>query len=53
MGAADGEHPCCHRMPCGFLGRLMLLPVVAVIFIKQRNSEDQNALFFHFPPPLF
>ena len=46
VGAADGEHPCHRRMPCPCLGHLMLLPMVAVIFLKQRDSEDHIMLDF-------
>lgn len=37
---------------CSFLGRLMLLPAVAVISLKQRGREDQITLDSP-PPPNF
>ena len=36
----------CPVPACSFLGHLMLLPVVAVIFLKQRDSEDHIMLDF-------
>lgn len=41
----------CLAHACSFLGHLMLLPAVAVIFLKQRDSEDQITL--DSPPPHF
>lgn len=43
-----------HPAPaCGFLGHLVLLPMVAVIFLKQSESEDQITLDFFFFFSLF